>query len=202
MKFLVHIVLVGMLLSNCTIALPEFQTAESLKPREHSAAIGGYSGNGLNASTGGLIVHNYGLNDQLDITSNFSASRLNIEQDNIRFSLLSGPKLSNSTGTWAIAAPLGVVYTETFNDIDASYTYVFTPTLYKTWRYENPNLSYTFFTRSEFAYNYIRGRWFSIVGGYSQKYVRQNYIHYLSVSGSTNGPLYGVYFGYGISLNR
>ena len=95
---------------------------------------------------------------------------------------------------------LVVPSTETFNDIDASYTYVLTPTLYKSWKYQNPNLTYTFFTRSEFAYNYIRGRWFSVVGGYSQKYETDRLIHYVSLSGSTNGPIYGVYFGYGISL--
>ena len=50
-----------LLINSCTIALPEFQTAESLAPQQHKVAAGGYSGRGLNASTGGLLVHNYGL---------------------------------------------------------------------------------------------------------------------------------------------
>jgi len=187
-------------LTNCTIALPEFQTAESLQPHEKAVAVGGYSGRGLNASTGGLGLLNYGLSEQLDLTSSLSVSRLNIEQDNIRIPMLAGPEWTTNSGTWALSVPGGAVYTETFNDIDASYTYVLTPTLYKSWKYQNPNLTYTFFTRSEFAYNYIRGRWFSVVGGYSQKYETDRLIHYVSLSGSTNGPIYGVYFGYGISL--
>ena len=187
-------------LSSCTIALPEFQTAASLAPGQHKIAAGGFSGRGLNASTGGLLVHNYGITDQLDLTSNTSLSRLNIEQNNIRYSLLSGPKLSNSNGSWAVSAPVGAIYTETYNDIDAGFTYLFTPTLYKSWKFANPDLTYTFFARSEFAYNYIRGRWFTVVGGYSHQYETERIIHYVSLSGSTNGPIYGVYFGYGISL--
>ena len=187
-------------LSSCTIALPEFQTAESLAPGAHKVAVGGFSGRGLNASTGGLLVHNYGITDHLDLTSNTSLSRLNIEQNNIRYSLLTGPKLSNSNGSWALSAPAGAIYTETYDDIDAGFTYLFTPTLYKSWKFANPDLTYTFFARSEFAYNYIRGRWFTVVGGYSHRYETERIIHYLSLSGSTNGPIYGVYFGYGLSL--
>ena len=88
-------------LTNCTIALPEFQTAESLQPQEYAGAVGGYSGRGLNASTGGLGVMNYGITEQLDLTSSLSISRLNIEQDNIRISMLAGPKWSTKSGTWA-----------------------------------------------------------------------------------------------------
>ena len=155
----------GWIFSSCTIALPEFQTAESLAPQQHKVAAGGYSGRGLNASTGGLLVHNYGITERLDLTSNMSLSRLNIEQNNIRYSLLSGPKLSNASGSWALSAPVGAIYTETYNDIDAGFTYLFTPTVYKSWKFANPDLTYTFFARSEFAYNYIRGRWFTVVGG-------------------------------------
>jgi len=189
-----------LLINSCTIALPEFQTAESLAPQQHKVAVGGYSGRGLNASTGGLLVHNYGITERLDLTSNMSLSRLNIEQNNIRYSLLSGPKLSNASGSWALSAPVGAIYTKTYNDIDAGFTYLFTPTVYKSWKFANPDLTYTFFARSEFAYNYIRGRWFTVVGGYSHRYEMERIIHYISLSGSTNGPFYGVYFGYGISL--
>ena len=189
-------------LSSCTIALPEFQTAASLAPGQHKIAAGGFSGRGLNASTGGLLVHNYGITDQLDLTSNTSLSRLNIEQNNIRYSLLTGPKLSNSNGSWALSATVGAIYTETYDDIDAGFTYLFTPTLYKSWKFANPDLTYTFFARSEFAYNYIRGRWFTVVGGYSHRYETERIIHYVSLSGSTNGPIYGVYFGYGLSLRK
>lgn len=192
--------LLGLFASSCTTALPEFQSAASLAPREHHLAVGGFSGSGLNASTGGIAVYNYGLTQQLDLTSNLSASRLNIEQDNIRMTALAGPKWSSSTNTWALSAPLGLSYSRTYNDIDAGYTYLFTPTIYKSWNYGNPYNTSTFFARSEFAYNYFRGRWYSIVGGYSQEIQTDQFIHYLSVSGSTNGPFYGVYFGYGISL--
>lgn len=197
---LLLLMLVAFTLHNCTIALPEFQTAESLAPKQHRVAAGGYSGRGLNASTGAHAVFNYGITEKLDLTSNMSLSRLNIEQNNIRYSVLAGPKWSNAKGTWALSAPAGAIYTETYNDIDAGYTYLLTPTVYKSWRYKNPNLTYTFFTRSEFAYNYIRGRWFSFVGGYSQEIQTDRLSHYISLSGSTNGPIYGVYFGYGISL--
>ena len=146
-------------------------------------------------------MYNYGFTQQLDFTSNLSASRLNIEQDNIRMTALAGPKWSNPSNTWALSAPLGLSYSQTYNDIDAGYTYLLTPTIYKSWNYGNPNNTSTFFARSEFAYNYIRGRWYSIVGGYSQEIQTDFLTHYLSVSGSTNGPFYGVYFGYGISLN-
>lgn len=189
-----------LLCTSCTIALPEFQTAESLAPKQHTIAAGGYSGRGLNASTGGLLVHNYGITEHLDLTSNVSLSRLNIEQNNIRYSLLTGPKWSTPEGKWALSIPAGAIYTATYNDIDAGYTYLLTPTLYKSWKFKNPDLTYTFFARSEFAYNYIRGRWFTVVGGYSQKYETPRIIHYLSLSGSTSGLFYGVYFGYGISL--
>ena len=192
--------LLGLFASSCTTALPEFQSAASLAPREHHLAVGGFSGSGLNASTGGIAVYNYGLTQQLDLTSNLSASRLNIEQDNIRITALAGPKWSNGSNTWALSAPGGISYSRTYNDIDAGYTYLLTPTRYKSWNYGNPNSTSTFFARSEFAYNYFRGRWYSIVGGYSQEIQTDQFIHYLSVSGSTNGPFYGVYFGYGISL--
>ena len=192
--------LIALLFTSCTIALPEFQTAESLAPKQHTVAAGGYSGRGLNASTGGLLVHNYGITEHLDLTSNASLSRLNIEQNNIRYSLLTGPKWSTPEGKWALSIPAGAIYTATYNDIDAGYTYLLTPTLYKSWQFKNPDLTYTFFARSEFAYNYLRGRWFTVVGGYSQKYETQRIIHYLSLSGSTSGLFYGVYFGYGISL--
>jgi len=192
--------LIALLFTSCTIALPEFQTAESLAPKQHTVAAGGYSGRGLNASTGGLLVHNYGITEHLDLTSNASLSRLNIEQNNIRYSLLTGPKWSTPEGKWALSIPAGAIYTATYNDIDAGYTYLLTPTLYKSWQFKNPDLTYTFFARSEFAYNYLRGRWFTVVGGYSQKYATQRIIHYISLSGSTSGLFYGVYFGYGISL--
>src|SRR5210317_486587 len=86
-------------LSSCTIALPEFQTAKSLAPGAHKVAAGGFSGRGLNASTGGLGVMNYGITEQLDLTSSLSVSRLSIEQDNIRISMLAGPKWSTKSGT-------------------------------------------------------------------------------------------------------
>ena len=194
------ITLTGMVLSNCTTALPEFQNAASLAPREHHLALGGFSGSGLNASTGGIAVYNYGLTQQLDFTSNLSASRLNIEQNNIRITTLAGAKWSSASNKWALSLPIGLSYSKTYNDIDAGYTYLLTPTLYKSWNYGNPNSTSTFFARSEFAYNYIRGRWYSVVGGYSQEIHTNQFIHYLSVSGSTNGPFYGVYFGYGLSL--
>lgn len=62
------------------------------------------------------------------------------------------------------------------------------------------NVTHTFFARSEAAYNLYRGRWFAIVSGYGQAYETERITHYLSVSGSTNGPFYGIYFGYGLSL--
>jgi len=190
------------LLMSCTIALPEFQTAESLAQGTHAVAVGGYSGRGFNASTGGLVVHNYGVKEKLDLTTNVSLSRLNIEAPNIRSSVLSGPKWSNAAGNWAVSAPVGTIYTHTFNDIDAGFTYLLTPTIYKSWKPRGASSTSTFFTRSEFAYNPLRGRWFALVGGYSQKVVTRRLIHYLSLSGSTNGPVYGVYFGYGLSLKR
>ena len=54
---------------------------------------------------------------------------------------------------------MGAVYSETFNDIDAGYTYVFTPTLYRSWANESGVVTHTFFARSEAAYNVFRGRW-------------------------------------------
>jgi len=199
-RYIVLLSIIGVLLGSCTTALPEFQSAASLAPREHHLAVGGFCGSGLTARTGGIAVYNYGLTQQLDFTSNLSASRLNIEQDNIRVTALAGPKWSSASNTWALSAPAGISYSKTYNDIDAGYTYLLTPTIYKSWNYGNPNNTSTFFARSEFAYNYIRGRWYSIVGGYSQEIQTDLFIHYLSVSGSTNGPFYGVYFGYGISL--
>jgi len=74
--------------------------------------------------------------------------------------------------------------------------------LYKSWGYGNPNLTYTFFFRTEGAYNEIRGTWLTAIGGYSQRIETDRLIHYISVSGSSSGPLYGLYFGYGLSLNR
>lgn len=186
--------------ASCTIALPEFQSAKSLEPGKHAVAVGGYSGRGFNASSGGLVVHNYGLKETLDITSNVSVSRLNIEAPNIRVAALTGPKWSNQAGTWALSVPGGGIYTRTFNDIDAGMTYLLTPTVYRTWVPGESRASSTFFARSEFAYNPFRGRWFTVVGGYSQRIETDRLIHYLSLSGSTNGPIYGVYFGYGLSL--
>ena len=83
---LLLLMLVAFTLHNCTIALPEFQTAESLAPKQHRVAAGGYSGRGLNASTGAHAVFNYGITEKLDLTSTMSLSRLNIEQNNIRYS--------------------------------------------------------------------------------------------------------------------
>jgi hypothetical protein len=59
--------------SSCTIALPEFQTAESLAPQQHKIAAGGYSGRGLNASTGGLLVLISGITERLDLTSHIGS---------------------------------------------------------------------------------------------------------------------------------
>ena len=120
-------------MASCTVALPEFQTAESLAPKENKIAVGGFSGRGLNASTGAVAVFNRGLTNQLDLTSTTSISRLNIEQDNLRVSAVIGPKWSTPNQKWAISAPMGTVYSETFNDIDAGYTYIFTPTFYRSW---------------------------------------------------------------------
>ena len=114
-----------LLTSSCTVALPEFQTAESLTPRENKVAVGGFSGRGLNASTGAVAVYNRGLTNQLDLTSTTSISKLNIEQNNLRVSAVIGPKWSIPNQKWAISAPMGTVYSETFNDIDAGYTYRF-----------------------------------------------------------------------------
>ena len=189
-----------MALSSCTVALPEFQTAESLAPRANQLAVGGFSGRGLNASTGAVAVYNRGLTNHLDLTTTTSISRLNIEQDNMRISAVAGPKWSAPSQRWALSAPVGVVYSETFNDIDAGYTYIFTPTFYRSWPNENGRVTHTFFARSEAAYNLFRGRWFALVSGYGQKYETERITHYISVSGSTNGPFYGVYFGYGLSL--
>ena len=189
-----------LLASSCTVALPEFQTAASLAPREKKLAVGGFSGRGLNASTGGVAVYNRGLTNQLDLTTTTSISRLNIEQDNLRISAVTGPKWSTPNQKWALSAPMGAVYSETFNDIDAGYTYVFTPTLYRSWANESGVVTHTFFARSEAAYNVFRGRWLALVSGYGQQYETERLTHYISVSGSTNGPFYGIYFGYGISL--
>lgn len=188
------------LATSCTVALPEFQTAASLSPRENKIAVGGFSGRGLNASTGGVAVYNRGLTNNLDLTTTTSISRLNIEQDNLRVSAVIGPKWSTPNQKWALSAPVGAVHTQTFNDIDAGYTYIFTPTLYRSWANPNTNVTHTFFARSEAAYNLYRGRWFAIVSGYGQAYETERLTHYLSVSGSTNGPFYGIYFGYGLSL--
>ena len=43
-------------------------------------AVGGFSGRGLNASTGGIAVYNVGLTNLLDLVSITAVSRLNIEQ--------------------------------------------------------------------------------------------------------------------------
>jgi hypothetical protein len=188
------------LATSCTIALPEFQTAHSLAPRENKIAVGGFSGRGLNASTGGVAVYNRGLTTNLDLTTTTSVSRLNIEQDNLRISAVIGPKWSTPNQKWAISAPVGAVHTQTFNDIDAGYTWIFTPTLYRSWSNESGQVTHTFFSRSEAAYNTFRGRWFAVVSGYGQRYETERLTHYVSVSGSTNGPFYGVYFGYGLSL--
>jgi hypothetical protein len=95
------------LFNSCTIALPEFQTAESLAPGAHKVAVGGFSGRGLNASTGGLLVHNYGITDHLDLTSNTSLSRLNIEQDLIAtFDTLNNTFVVDSLGRTADSATL------------------------------------------------------------------------------------------------
>ena len=190
-----------LLASSCTITLPEFQTAESLAPRENEIAVGGFSGRGLNASTGAAAVYNRGLSSQIDLTTTTSISRLNIEQNNLRISAVIGPKWSTPNQKWAISAPLGTVYSETFNDIDAGYTYIFTPTLYRSWSNETGQITHTFFSRSEAAYNTFRGRWFAVVSGYGQRYEMERLTHHISVSGSTNGPFYGVYFGYGLSIN-
>ena len=188
------------LATSCTIALPEFQTAASLAPRENKIAVGGFSGRGLNASTGGVAIYNRGLTNNLDLTTTTSISRLNIEQDNLRISAVVGPKWSTPNQKWAISAPMGTVYSETFNDIDAGYTYIFPPTLYRSWANESGTVTHTFFARSEAAYNLYRGQWFALVSGYGQAYETERLTHYLSVSGSTNGPFYGIYFGYGLSL--
>ena len=43
------------ILCSCTVALPEFQTAASLEKGKQQTAFGGFSGRGLNASTGGCV---------------------------------------------------------------------------------------------------------------------------------------------------
>ncbi|MEC8458452.1 MAG: hypothetical protein VXY91_03475 [Bacteroidota bacterium] len=184
---------------SCTVALPEFQTAASTPIGKHKLTVGGFSGRGLNASTGGIAVYNLGLTDQLDVVSITAVSRLNIEQNNIRVATLIGPKWSNVNQKWAFSIPVGLEHSETYNDIDAANTFLLTPTLYKSWNFKNPKITYTFFARSEAAKNF-RGKWFSLIGGYGQRYETKKLIHFISVSGTINGPFYGVYFGYGITL--
>ena len=185
--------------SSCTVALPEFQTAASTPIGKHKLTVGGFSGRGLNASTGGMAVYNIGLTDQLDLVSVTAVSRLNIEQNNIRVATLIGPKWSNVNQKWAFSIPVGLEHSETYNDIDATNTFLLTPTLYKSWNFKNSKITYTFFARSEAAKNF-RGKWFSLIGGYGQRYETEKLIHFISVSGTINGPFYGVYFGYGITL--
>jgi hypothetical protein len=199
MNRLLIVLTCALIACSCTVALPEFQTAASTPIGQQKLAVGGFSGRGLNASTGGIAVYNRGLSDQLDLVSTTAVSRLNIEQDNIRLATLIGPKWSSADQKWAFSVPVGFEYSETFNDIDAGYTFLLTPTLYKSWNFKNPNITYTFFARSEAAKNF-RGRWFSLIGGYGQRYETEKLTHFISVSGSTNGPFYGVYFGYGISI--
>ena len=186
---------------SCTVALPEFQTAASTPIGKHKLTVGGFSGRGLNASTGGIAVYNLGLTDQLDVVSITAVSRLNIEQNNIRVATLIGPKWSNVNQKWAFSIPVGLEHSETYNDIDAANTFLLTPTLYKSWNFKNPKITYTFFARSEAAKNF-RGKWFSLIGGYGQRYETKKLIHFISVSGTINGPFYGVYFGYGITLKN
>ena len=132
------------------------------------------------------------INNDSSITINSNASNLGWAFDASLINAVGQPVLDS----------LSQLFTgeQTFNDIDAGYTYIFTPTLYRSWANPNTNVTHTFFARSEAAYNLYRGRWFAIVSGYGQAYETERITHYLSVSGSTNGPFYGIYFGYGLSL--
>ena len=136
MNRLLIVLTCALIACSCTVALPEFQTAASTPIGQQKLAVGGFSGRGLNAGTGGIAVYNKGLTDQLDLVSTTAVSRLNIEQDNIRIATLIGAKWSSADQKWAFSVPVGFEYSETFNDIDAGYTFLVTPTLIQCWGYQ------------------------------------------------------------------
>ena len=198
-SFLKYICLVVCgILCSCTVALPEFQTAASLEKGKQQTAFGGFSGRGLNASTGGSVVHSYGVNQKVDVNTHLSLARLNIEQNNVKYAALTGPKFSSPNQKWAVALPVGAVYLDYLNDIDDGITGVITPTIYRSFYLKKAPVTHTFFIRTEAAYNFLYEEWFWAVGGYSLRLQQKNINHYLSLSGTRGG----IYFGYGLSLNK
>lgn len=186
------------ILSSCTVALPEFQSAQSLPKSEHNLVAGPFTGRGLNASTGISFVHGYGLSDQIDLNSHVGFARLNVQQPNIKYSVLTGPKFSTPNQKWALSLPIGAVYLDYLGDIDDGITGVITPTLYRSFYSRNRPLTHSLFIRSELAYNYLYEDWFWVVGGYALQYETDRFTHYLSITGTQGG----IYAGYGISLNK
>lgn len=197
-RFYFLITLIALASSSCTVALPEFQSAESLPKQQHNVVAGPFSGRGLNASTGLSFVHGYGLTDQIDLNSHIGFARLNVQQPNIKYSILTGPKFSTPNQKWALSLPVGAVYLDYLKDIDDGVTGVITPTLYRSFYPKNQFFTHTLFIRSEYAYNYLYEDWFWVVGGYALQYETSTFKHYFSVTGTQGG----VYAGYGISLQR
>ena len=132
-----------LLASSCTVALPEFQTAASLAPRENKLAVAAFQERSK-CKHRGVAVYNE-VPQPIDLATTTSISRLNIEQDNLA-SRSHGPKWSHPiksglSAPWELSIPK-------LNDIDAGYT-VFTPTLYRSWANESGVVTHTFFARSE-----------------------------------------------------
>lgn len=188
-------------LVSCTVALPEFQTAESLPAGTHSMASGPFSGMGLNASSGILTSHVYGLTDHLDWTTHLGLARLNVDNPNIKYSFLSGPKLSFLNDKWAVSAPVGAVYLDYLGELDEGITWTITPTLYRS--FTTPHGAHTLWLRTEASYNLYYGNWFWAVAGYGYRFKYGNRYAYLSLSGTTGSQnATGIYGGFGLSLTR
>ncbi len=181
--------------ASCTLALPEFQTAQSLAQGEQRLVAGGFTGYGLNTSTGVAAAHSYGLSDRWDWNTHLGIARLQVEDPNIKYSALTGPKWSTQNGNFAITAPTGIVYLNYLDALDEGVAYTTTPTVMYSW-HPSSRHSLTFWVRNEWSYNFFYGRWYWAVAGTTYKFPIESRSAYWSISGTRGG----IYTGIGISL--
>lgn len=196
--FLLSFALWYLVTTSCTVALPEFQTAESLEQGEHRFTAGPFSGQGLNASTGVSTMHSYGLTDRWDLNSHVGVARLRIEEANTKYSALTGPKWSSKNQQWAIAMPLGGVYLDYWYQTNEGVSWTATPTLYYSFPKTDSRIKHTLFVRNELSYNFFYGSWYYPIGGYVLRFPVADRDGFLSISG-TRGGFYG---GIGLDLSK
>lgn len=145
------------LLASCGMAIPVIETADSNTEGTSSTAFAAYGlATPAGSGVGITAQYNYGLTDQIDWTTNVSTSlnkmvEIQLMNDDVEFvgwqnTLLTGPKFSNTSGSFALSLPLGMAYNLN-NPVDNRAYLLAAPTILTSWKARNRTITRTAFAR-------------------------------------------------------